>query len=44
VAVFTSEEQSLLLNENDQLSGEDLLPGFHLSIRELFSRLDRQAN
>jgi Uma2 family endonuclease len=44
VAIFTSEDQSLLLNENDQLSGDFLLPGFQLSIRELFSRLDRKAN
>jgi Uma2 family endonuclease len=44
VAVYRSDEEPVLLTENDQLSGEDLLPGFQLSIRELFSRLDRQAN
>ncbi len=44
VAVFTSEEAVVMLEENAQLTGGELLPGFSLSIKELFAELDRQGN
>lgn len=44
VTVFTSEEEALVLDENAQLGGGDLLPGFSLSVRELFAQLDRRGN
>jgi Uma2 family endonuclease len=39
VRVFTSVENSQLLKESDSLDGGDVLPGFVLSLRELFADL-----
>jgi Uma2 family endonuclease len=39
VQVFTAVDQATLLGEGDVLSGEPLLPGFRLPIRDLFARL-----
>jgi Uma2 family endonuclease len=44
VTVYTSEEEAIVLDENAQLTAAELLPGFSLSIGELFSELDRQAS
>jgi len=43
VNVFLSVEDSVELTEHDTLDGGDLLPGFSLKLRDLFSELDRQA-
>lgn len=43
VSVYTSEDEVTVIDENAQLTAAELLPGFSLSIRELFSELDRQA-
>jgi len=42
VSVFTSEENVVVLDENAQLNGGNLLPGFNLSVGEMFSQLDRK--
>jgi Uma2 family endonuclease len=42
VAVFASEDDSVVLDENAQLTGGQLLSGFSLSLKDLFSELDRQ--
>ena len=39
VQVFTGLDQALLLHEGDNLSGEPVLPGFILPLRDLFARL-----
>jgi len=39
-AVYTSPEQSTVLGEGDVLTGGDVLPGFELSLRELFAEVD----
>jgi hypothetical protein len=39
-AVYTSPEQSTVFGENDVLTGGDVLPGFELPLRELFSEVD----
>jgi Uma2 family endonuclease len=39
VRVFTGPDQGTRLSENDNLDGADVLPGFSLSIRELFCEL-----
>jgi Uma2 family endonuclease len=41
VSVFTSEENAVVVDESARLTGGNLLPGFSLSINELFSQLDR---
>lgn len=43
VSVFTSPEQSRELTEAETLDGGEVLPGFKLSLRELFAELDRHA-
>jgi Uma2 family endonuclease len=40
--VFTGPDQSVKLNETGTLDGGDVLPGFTLSLRELFAELDQQ--
>lgn len=42
VSVFTSVEESVVFDEHALLMCENLLPGFNLSLQELFSQLDRQ--
>ena len=39
VAVFTSPQQSRTLPQNENLDGGDVLPGFTMSLAELFSEL-----
>ncbi|MFN4258748.1 MAG: Uma2 family endonuclease [Gemmataceae bacterium] len=43
VRVFTSASDSTLLHEKDTLDGGAVLPGFRLSIWELFARAERSA-
>ena len=43
VAVYTSPNERRLLTEVDTLDGGAVLPGFSLSVRELFAELDRCA-
>jgi Uma2 family endonuclease len=43
VAVFTAVDQKTVLQEADILDGDPMLPGFTLSLRELFAELDRQG-
>jgi Uma2 family endonuclease len=40
---FVGPEQSTVLNETDSLSGGDVLPGFQLSLRELFAEIEGRA-
>jgi Uma2 family endonuclease len=40
IEVFTAAEQSTVLNVEDVLEGGSVLPGFALSVRELFAELD----
>jgi Uma2 family endonuclease len=40
--VFTGPDQSVTLDQSQSLDGGDVLPGFALSLRELFAELDRQ--
>ena len=42
VEVYTDVDQAIQLSEADSLDGGSVLPGFSLSIRELFHELDRQ--
>jgi Uma2 family endonuclease len=42
VSAHRGSERSLVFGENDVLSGEEVLPGFELRLRELFSELDRK--
>jgi Uma2 family endonuclease len=42
VEVFTASEQSTVLHEAQTLEGGTVLPGFTLSLQELFGELDRQ--
>ena len=42
-AVFTSKDQSVRLSEDESLDGAAVLPGFTLSLRELFEKLDQIA-
>ena len=44
VAVYTTPETPTVLSEDDSLQGEDVIPGFGLSIRELFAELDQQGD
>jgi Uma2 family endonuclease len=39
-AVYTSPEECTVLDENGVLSGGDVLPGFELSLRELFAEIE----
>ena len=39
-AVYTSPEQCSVIDENGVLTGGDVLPGFELSLRELFAEVD----
>jgi Uma2 family endonuclease len=41
--VFTAPEQSTLLTADQTLDGGEVLPGFTLSLTQLFAELDRQA-
>jgi len=43
VEVFTAADQSTRLNENQTLDGGNVLPGFTLSLSQLFGELDRQG-
>lgn len=43
VAVYTSAAQFTVLTEADTLTGGSVLPGFTLSLRDLFGELDRQG-
>jgi Uma2 family endonuclease len=42
VEVFTSPEQRRVVHEHETLDGGDVLPGFEMSLRELFTELPRQ--
>jgi Uma2 family endonuclease len=42
VEVYTAPEQVTVLHEADTLDGGTVLPGFALSLRELFAELDQQ--
>ena len=42
VAVFRSPEDFTVVDEEGMLDGGDVLPGWNVSLPELFSRLDRQ--
>jgi Uma2 family endonuclease len=44
VTVHTTPEHSTVLREEDTLTGEVVLPGFALPVRELFAELDRHGN
>jgi Uma2 family endonuclease len=41
VRVLTSLRQSITLTEADTLTGDPVLPGFTLPVRDLFAELDR---
>jgi Uma2 family endonuclease len=41
VTVFTALDQATVLSEEDTLDGGDVLPGYALRLRDLFSELDR---
>ncbi len=43
VAVYTSPEKFVVLSESETLDGGTLLPGFTLSLKELFAELDEEA-
>jgi Uma2 family endonuclease len=43
VAVYTAADQATTLGEADTLDGGAVLPGFTLSVKELFAELDRQG-
>jgi Uma2 family endonuclease len=43
VAVYTAADQFTVLSASDTLNGGDVLPGFTLSLQELFAELDRQG-
>jgi Uma2 family endonuclease len=44
VQVYTSPDDFVTLDESATLDGGDLLPGFELPLRNLFSELDRRAD
>lgn len=44
VEVYTDVDRPTQLQEGDTLEGEPVLPGFALSLRELFAELDLQEN
>lgn len=41
--VFTADDDGTLFDENGVLDGEPVLPGFRLSLAELFARADREG-
>ena len=41
--VYTGPEQARVLREGDMLDGEDILPGFSVSLAELFAQVERQG-
>jgi hypothetical protein len=41
--VFTAADDSVTLHEHDTLDGGKVLPGFTLSLRQLFAELDRHG-
>jgi Uma2 family endonuclease len=43
VSVYSSETECRTLTESDTLDGEDILPGFKLSIRDIFGELERHG-
>ena len=43
VAVYTSPKEVEVLGEDQVLSGEPVLPGFSLPLRELFAELDLEG-
>lgn len=43
VEVYTSPSDCVTLNDEDELTGGDVLPGFKLAVRELFGQLDQQG-
>jgi len=43
VEVFTAPDQSIRLNEDQVLDGDDVLPGFKLPIKKIFARVPRKA-
>ncbi|HLJ93829.1 MAG TPA: Uma2 family endonuclease [Gemmataceae bacterium] len=44
VTVYTVPDQSTMLDETQMLDGSPILPGYSLSLRELFAELDRHGN
>ncbi len=44
VTVYTAPDQSTVLDETQMLDGSPILPGYTLSVRELFAELDRHDN
>jgi Uma2 family endonuclease len=44
VSAYTSPDESHEYAEDEQLDGGQVLPGLSISLRELFSELDRRAN
>lgn len=42
--IYKSPEKPVVLAEGDTLDGGDVLPGFTLSLRDLFARLDRKGD
>jgi Uma2 family endonuclease len=44
VVVHTAQDQATTLLENDRLDGNPVLPGFSVSLRDLFAELDQRAN
>ncbi|WP_029630643.1 Uma2 family endonuclease [Zavarzinella formosa] len=42
IRVYTNVNESTLLTIDDQLTGDPLLPGFNVSVREVFGELDRR--
>jgi Uma2 family endonuclease len=42
--VYTAIDQSIALDESGTLDGADVLPGFSLSLRDLFAMLDRHGD
>ena len=43
VRIYTARNHSIVLGEDEQLEGGDVLPGFTLSIREWFAEAERTA-
>jgi Uma2 family endonuclease len=44
VTVFRSPQDALVVSEGQTLDGGKVLPGWHVDLAELFSRLERDAN
>ena len=43
VVVYTSPKEGVVFEENETITGGDVLPGFSLSLSELFGELDRDG-